>query len=201
MVHNEKDKQTPFEGHYAFTLVPSMTREGWVIDSGASSHVCYDTDMLVSSYKLDRPVNVHLPDGTIKVVTHGGDARINKHIYLKDVLLVPGFTHNLLSVAQLNQDSATKCSFMDNHCIIQSRESDKILGIGKMINNLYVIEIVAENYYCNLFDSRSLSAKQWHIFLGHPSLTTMRHIKGISADFTDVIVKELEQCEVCFKAK
>lgn len=201
MVHGETEKQTPFEGHYAFTVVPSMMKEGWVIDSGASSHVCYDVDMLVSSYRLEKPVNVHLPDGTVKIVTHCGDARINKYIYLKEVLLVPGFTHNLLSVAQLNQDSGTKCVFMDSHCVIQNKGNDKILGIGKMVNNLYLMETVAENYYCNLFDSRSLSAKQWHIFLGHPSLTTMKHIKGISVEFTDVIVQELEQCEICFKTK
>lgn len=27
MVQGGKDKQTPFEGHYAFTVVPSMTRQ------------------------------------------------------------------------------------------------------------------------------------------------------------------------------
>lgn len=28
MVQGGKNKQTPFEGHYAFTVVPSMTRQG-----------------------------------------------------------------------------------------------------------------------------------------------------------------------------
>lgn len=95
MVQNASEKLTPFDGNYAFTVVPSMTNQGWIIDSGASSHVCYDMDLLVSSYKLKEPVSVHLPDGTVKMVTYGGDARINKHIYLKDVLLIPGFYSQL----------------------------------------------------------------------------------------------------------
>lgn len=48
-------------------------------------------------------------------------------------------------MAQLIQDSVAKCTFLATHCIIQSKESDKILGIGKMVKNLYVIEAVVEN--------------------------------------------------------
>lgn len=153
------------------------------------------------SYKLIEPVNVHLPDGAMKVVTHAGDAIINKNIYLKDVLLVPGFTHNLIFVAQLIHDSVAKCVFLPTHCIVQGQEHDKILGVGKMIKNLYVIKGVVENYFCNLFDPRKMAARQWHIFLGQPSITTMKHIKGITERFTDDLVNELEQCEICMKAK
>lgn len=28
MIQGGKDKQTPFEGHYAFTVVPSMEKQG-----------------------------------------------------------------------------------------------------------------------------------------------------------------------------
>lgn len=96
MVQGNKEKLTPFEGHYAFTVIPSMVKSYWILDSGASSHVCYDADMMMRTYKLDNPVTVHLPDGSIKVVKYGGDTRVNKDIVLKDVLLVPCFTNNLI---------------------------------------------------------------------------------------------------------
>lgn len=101
MVQGGKDKQTPFEGHYAFSVVPSITRQRWIIDSGASSHVCHDANLMISIDKLADPVDIHLLDGTIKTVRYAGDARINKNIFLRDVLMIPGFTHNLISVAQL----------------------------------------------------------------------------------------------------
>lgn len=58
-------------------------------------------DLMVSTYRLATPVDIHLPNGTIKTVRYVGDAMINKNIYLKDILLVLGFTHNLIFVAQL----------------------------------------------------------------------------------------------------
>lgn len=146
-------------------------------------------------------MNIHLPDGSVKIVHYAGNARISKHLFLKDVLLVPGFKHNLILVAQLVVDSVARCTFLPSHCLIQGKDSDKILGIAKMIRNLYVIEGVVENYYCNLFDPRKMTIQQWHVFLGHPSLSTMRHLEGISEKFTESVVKELEQCDVCLKAK
>lgn len=104
-------------------------------------------------------------------------------------------------MAQLIHDSGVRCTFHSTHCIIQGEGSDKILGIGKMMKNMYFIEGIVENYFCNLFDPRRLTLKQWHIFLGHPSLTTMKHMGGITEKFTEEMVRELEQCEVCFKAK
>lgn len=144
---------------------------------------------------------MHLPDVSSKQVFCGGSVRLNKDIYLKDVLLVPGFTHNLLSIAQLVKDSKAKCTFMPGHCLLQRQETDGIMGIGKMLGNLYVIEIVMENHYCNLFNPKVMTVEKWHIFLGHPSITTLKHMKMFSGQFTDSVIEALENCEVCLQAK
>lgn len=57
--------------------------------------------MMISYEKLYRPVKVHLPDGSNKIVHHGGTLRVNADITLNNVLFLEGFTHNLLSIAQL----------------------------------------------------------------------------------------------------
>lgn len=59
----------------------------WIVDSGASSHVCSNTDLLQSTYQLDKPVRIHLPDGSSKRVIHGGTTRLNKDIELTEVLV------------------------------------------------------------------------------------------------------------------
>lgn len=81
--------------------------------------MCCDIDMMVSTYRLEKPLIVHLPDGSSKQVLCVGCVRINKEIYLKEVMLIPEFIHNLLSVAQLIADSKANCTFLPKHCIIQ----------------------------------------------------------------------------------
>lgn len=102
--------------------------------------------------------------------------RINKHIYLKDVMLVPVFTQNVLYVAQLFKDPSAKCTFLPRHCIIQGQEAEEILGIGKALGNLHVIEAVVKNHYCNLFDPKEMTLEKCHVFLGHPFITTLKHM-------------------------
>lgn len=61
MVQGLNEKQTSFDGHYTFSVIPSMARSHWIIDSGASCHVCYDADMLITKYRLKEPVSVNMP--------------------------------------------------------------------------------------------------------------------------------------------
>lgn len=145
------------DGHYVFSIVPSTEHATWIIDSGATTHVCYDREMLHTIYRLERPVTIHLPDGSLRQVTVGGKVQLNKDIILEDVLFVPGFTHNLLSVAQLIHDSGVRCTFYPTHCTFQRGHNDQIIGMGKMENNLYVLETVVENHFTHLFRAEDMT--------------------------------------------
>lgn len=39
IVHQSEVNQSPFDVHYAFSVLSSMEKNVWIIDSGASSHV------------------------------------------------------------------------------------------------------------------------------------------------------------------
>lgn len=127
--------------------------------------------------------------------------RINKDIYLKDVLLVSGFTHNPLSVAQLIVDSRAKWTFLPSHCMIKKQEIDEIMGIGKMTRDLYVIEATLENHYCHLFNPKEMRIEKLHAFLGHPSLSTLKHMKMFAGKLIEANMKLFENCNICMKAK
>lgn len=43
--------------------------------------------------------------------------------------------------------------------------------------------------------------KSWHIFLGHPSVTTMKHLKFITDANENEAFEVIKNCEVCLKAK
>lgn len=123
-----------------------MKSKQWIIDSGASSHICCNPELLHTSYKLDKPTVVFLPDGSSKSVSYAGIVKINKDILLVDVLYVPGFTNNLLTVAHLVRTIDLKCIFYPTHCLFQKEKTNEMVGIGKMKGNLYFVESVLENF-------------------------------------------------------
>lgn len=141
-----KDSAEVFDGHYAFSIIPSMERTAWIIDSGASTHVCCDKEILHTIYRLNTPIKVHLPDGSSREVMVAGKVRLTKDIVLTDVLFVPGFTNNLLSVAQLLQGSGIRCIFYPTHCLFKDTYDNRTIAAGRMERNLYIFETTVENH-------------------------------------------------------
>lgn len=201
LVQGGNSKQHMFDGHYAFSVMPNMDNTEWIIDSGASSHICSNPKLMCTTYQLVRPTIIYLPDGTYKAVAYAGKMKLTKDIFLVDVLFVPGFTHNLLSVAQLIQELDVKCTFYPTHCIFQKQETDQLMGVGKMKNNLYIIESITEKFCCNLLNPNSMTVQEWHAYLRHPSISTMKHMDIVGRKYNDEELRTLENYEVCLKAK
>lgn len=75
---------------------------GWIIDSGASDHMCH----YISSFTNLRSIlhsrhEITIPDGRSISVSYIGDVRLHDALVLKDVLYVPQFKFNLISVCRL----------------------------------------------------------------------------------------------------
>ncbi|KAF7807109.1 uncharacterized protein G2W53_039270 [Senna tora] len=49
---------------------PFFTNTSWVVDTGASSHMCSNKELLINLRALDQEIPVHLPDGSVKNVKH-----------------------------------------------------------------------------------------------------------------------------------
>lgn len=157
--------------------------------------------MLHTVYRLDKPVKVHLPDGSSRQVMVAGKVRLTKEIILTDVLYVPGFTNNLMSAAQLIQGSGIRCIFYPTHCIFQNTHDNRTIAAGRMERNLYIFETTVENHFLHLFRTEDMTLERWHQFLGHPSISTMRHMNQLSGMFRQQAVEAVEQCEICMRAK
>lgn len=173
----------------------------WIVDSGASSHVCSNPELLQNIYQIGKSVEIYLPDGSCRKVDYVGTARLNENITLTDVLFVQDFIHNLISVAQLIQAQEMKCQFYKDHCVFQDESTCVILSTGRMRGNLYIFEEVVERQYCNFFRPMDMSLASWHVFLGHPSITTMKHYKFLRDAHSDESFNMLQDCDVCIRAK
>lgn len=63
---------------------------------------------------------------------------------IKDVILVEGLKHNLLSISQLN-DKGLKVTFEHDYCTIHQNDSKEASLKGIIYNNIYLIDL--ENEY------------------------------------------------------
>jgi predicted aspartyl protease len=72
----------------------------WVIDTGATDHMVHSTK-LFTKITSTLHTSVELPNGESALVTHIGTVKISESLILVDVLCVPSFSFNLISVSKL----------------------------------------------------------------------------------------------------
>ena len=73
----------------------------WVIDTGAIDHIVYSIHLLTEFTVVN--CVVALPNGETALVTHIGFICLFENLVLTNVLCVPSFSFNLLSVNQLTK--------------------------------------------------------------------------------------------------
>ena len=89
-----------------------------------------------------RPVQscaVTLPNKIIIPVHFSGDIELAKYLVLQDVLYVPEFHFNLISVSALTADTYLTIIFSSGHFTIQNHSS-KMIGKGDQLAALYVLD-------------------------------------------------------------
>lgn len=94
-----------------------VTAPAWVIDTGASCHVCFDLTRFTDTRLISNTV-VTLPDGTRIDVTISGTVILSAHLTLFNVLFVPHFKFNLLSISALTANTSISVLFSSHSCYI-----------------------------------------------------------------------------------
>ena len=79
----------------------------WIVDSGATNHICSSLQTLSSSTPLkDGNVSMRLGSGEVVSATAVGVARLdfgNNFLVLNNVYFIPGFRRNLISISLLHE--------------------------------------------------------------------------------------------------
>ena len=189
-----------FAGTYAVSNVLNvfsfLDKDCWIIDSGASDQIAGNKDVFDTLTCLNKGFNVGLPDGTIKHIKHVGTVILSKDLTLNNVLYMPDFKHNLLSLSKLLEDKDLDVLFFKDQCIFQDRCTKNLVGVGKKIGGLYKLilqtsskEIEKERDNKRLIgavkraeakeDLKTLSRiNKIHVRLGHCSLSKLKHLNG-----------------------
>lgn len=81
---------------FASPIQFTKTENVWILDSGATHHITLYLYLVVNAKPIES--ELHLPNGEISAVTHIGQIQLHSDILLHEVLVVPKFQCNLLSI-------------------------------------------------------------------------------------------------------
>jgi hypothetical protein len=177
------------------------TITNWILDSGASSHMCSRKDIL-SNFSVRGGQFVTISDGsqiaiegfgTLTFDVFGDDNQKYKFV-LEDVAYVPKLKVNLISIWKLTS-LEIKVMFTEQNCkIIHSKGS---ISIGTMENSLYVMNTTHKDLETH---SSLLCIHEWHKKLSHRNLDHIRRIKNT----LNLRIQKCncdDQCTDCIKGK
>ncbi|KAK9733055.1 hypothetical protein RND81_04G040700 [Saponaria officinalis] len=133
---SEEELECNFAGMINQTLQNDVSKE-WIIDSGASNHMAFKLNILKNVKRLNKGLRINLPDGRHVQVVYKGEVILDNGLKLSDVLYVPEFTQNLLSVQKLAKDNTCYVTFFYSYCYVQDCSDGKIRGLGKVNCGLY----------------------------------------------------------------
>nr|KYP41263.1 hypothetical protein KK1_037355 [Cajanus cajan] len=111
----------------------------WIIDLGATSHICCSKHMY-NSYSPLHNSNVLLPNSTKVKVEGIGSIRLNDDIFLHNVLHIPTFRFNLLSLLTLINENCFRFVLDTNSCILQDLKTLRKIGIVKQRHGLLLFD-------------------------------------------------------------
>ncbi|XP_019432346.1 PREDICTED: uncharacterized protein LOC109339373 [Lupinus angustifolius] len=142
----------------------------WILDSGATYHIAYNMSYYSAYHKI-KPIRVKLPNRHEVLATISGIIVISKSLTIHDVLYLPSFSYNLLSIPKLTSQSSCILSFDASCCKIQEKDSLKMIGIANLSKGLYVLKGAKLAYTANFSVSNSVIVPKnriWHYRLARP---------------------------------
>jgi len=170
----------------------------WIIDTGATDHMINNPNYLHVKTKVGGVGKVQLPTGDLATVSHVGNLQLSENDVISEVLCIPAFKFNLLSVNKLTKELNCCVSFFPTHCVFQDLLSGKVKVIGEVEDGLYVLHWTANGQRNNI-KTLTIVRKEdgdsilWHQRLGHVPMGVLRKIKELHvlASFTN------DQCTIC----
>lgn len=154
--------------------------------------------------KPDSIRKVHLPTGGETEVSRIGSSIISTRSTLSNVLCLPTFKYNLLSVSKVTRELGCSVSLFPDFCIFQDLSSGRVGEIGREVNGLYTLSGRTKGGQttngCLLLvndESKSKDLNEvelWHKRFGHLSVGVLGKMLSCK---TEVVVSAVDKCIVC----
>ncbi|XP_074362173.1 uncharacterized protein LOC141702369 [Apium graveolens] len=183
---------------FSYTTISANSQNIWVLDTGAINHMCCNPVLMHNIALLSCPLTVKFPTGDSALVTHIGSVYLESvYLVVNDVLYIPSFKFNLLSISKLSLQHKYNIYFTPNKCILQKSADDKQLVLGILVDGLYqLVSDSSTSISCSLSVHKN-PPSLWHQRLGHIPFNSLIHIPELEVPRDD----HLPHCSVCPLAK
>ena len=186
--------------------------ETWIVDSGATCHMCNNKALLEDFVEFDETVDVMLGDGKVLNATGSGTVLVHtvlangkqQECILHNVLLVPNLSYNLISVSKVTE-AGKSISFEEAQCNI-SCANGEVIATAKKVGCLYYLDFQPTSECSNAMvnEGTKLSNEMlWHQRYGHLGVQNLKKLANdkLVEGFNSDAKKNLEFCEACTQGK
>ncbi|KAJ4767139.1 hypothetical protein LUZ62_077514 [Rhynchospora pubera] len=167
-------KPNPRHQAYNAQIQSQQPSTEWILDSGASNHVTSDLNNLSSFYAYNGEDNLQIGNGMGLKICHIGSTYLSlspSTIKLCDVLHVPNFSKNLISLSRLLLDNPSlTIHFSNSSCMIKDHHTMSTILQLHSHHGLFSLDL--SHPLPQAFLGARASSSIWHSRLGHPSSST-----------------------------
>ena len=153
------------------------SRLSWVIDSGASAHMIGTPSTFSSLTPTTAYPPISIADDRSCSVKGYGSTKPTPSLTLHNVLYVPGFPTNLLSISTIIRTLNCVVIVYPFHCVFQDLRISQRIGLGRE-NSRGIYELMSYTSSSGLlalfYSSSTTSSILWHRRLGHPCLSKLK---------------------------
>ena len=178
----------------------------WIVDSGATCHMCNKKKLFVDYQPLKKSMEVTLGDGhTLEAIGRGVvplEMKLpnssSQRCKLQDVLYVPALLYNLLSVAKAAENGKV-IEFNDSGCDIVG-SGRRLVAKATRVGSLYYLDCEIDQHTSVAQGSKEVL---WHQRYGHLNVQSLQKlsrnnlVNGLDFNHT----KDIKFCETCVRGK
>jgi len=132
---------------HSCNLIPDLHSSDWVMDSGASDHMTSLPSILETSHEVQNASPIKLPTGELVPITHIGSIKLSPTVTKANVLYVPDFKFNLLSISKITRALNCVAIFFSTFCVFQDLATRKLIGMGELRDGLYYYKATAPPHF------------------------------------------------------
>ena len=205
----KRERQSSQDAMVISNALVARSRNDWIVDSGATSHMCNDRSMFTEYEQLRSDDKVTLGDGsTLEVAGEGTvdmdmllDDETRRSCTLKKVLYVPKLAYNLVSVPRAGD--AKKTVHFDNSSCEFRNEKDEVIALGACQGSLYYLKCAKKSQESVSVAQSENKERLWHRRFGHLNEQSMKKLvkKDLVSQLDCDMSGEIGICEACIGGK
>lgn len=198
--HNsKKNKLCKNVKNRAFLITSRNINKGWYLDSGASTHITNDQNLIKNPVDSDTTIIAANKEdfkaklsGTVELQISGEETST---INVQETLYVPDAAANLLSVSKIVKNGHSIHFDSGGAKILDDEET--LIATASEVNGIYKLDQPSAQAYLS---KEKLNAEIWHRRLGHLNRKSMSLLKKMSTGIDDNLDMR-ETCEDCVYGK